>query len=184
MGPSYLSRRPLRFTAMAAPATNASDAIRVLTAISTLEQMESAGRIEGAESSSPELHDIRARLDLLVGLVSQLCMREGGGSIPARFDTTIAADQIEWVSPTAMEAGQGLLELFLSDAYPEPLRLAGELTSIPLQESGSSQLLSFRPFALDEDVEDAFRRHVFRHHRREIARKQPRPMAQELPKPG
>lgn len=158
--------------------------MRVLTAISTLEQMESTGRSEAPESTTPELHDIRARLDLLVGLVSQLCMREGGGAFPARFDTTISADQIEWVSPTSMEAGPGILELFLSDAYPEPLRLAGELTCIPLDESSSSQLLSFRPNPLDEDVEDALRRHVFRHHRREIARKQVRPMAQDLPKPG
>lgn len=177
MGPSYVSHRPVRFVANA-PEPTSADALRVLAAVSTLEHTDSIGRNEVGESASPELQDIRARLDLLVALVSQLHMRDASGHTPQRAEVTISADQIEWVSKDEVPTGPGVLEIFLSDGYPEPLRLAGEITLIPLADGGGEgQLVSFRPQPQDDDVDDALRRHVFRHHRREIARKQAPPVA-------
>ncbi len=177
MGPSYVSHRPVRFV-QNAPEPTSADALRVLAAVSTLEHSDALGRSDSGENSSPELQDIRARLDLLVALVSQLHMRDAGGQFPQRAEVTISADQIEWVSTEPVAVGVGVLELFLSDGYPEPLRLAGEVTLIPLADGGSpGNLISFRPSTLDDDVDDALRRHVFRHHRREIARKQAQPVA-------
>ncbi len=177
MGPSYLTHRPVRFVTDAAEPTSA-DALRVLTAVATLEVSDSSVRGDSGESASPELQEIRARLDLLVALVTQLHLRDSTGLLPPRSEITMSADQIEWVSKHAVPSGPGVLELYLSDVYPEPLRLVGEVTLIPLDEAGQEgTLVSFRPQPQDDDVDDALRRHVFRHHRREIARKQSPPVA-------
>ncbi len=177
MGPSYTSHRPVRFVPDGAEPTSA-DALRVLTAVAALEHSDTSGRGEAGDGTSPELQEIRARLDLLVALVTQLHLRDATGLLPDRAEITISAEQIEWVCKDTTPKGAGVLELYLSDAYPEPLRLAGELS---LQQSAADgeegMKVVFRPQPLDDDVDDALRRHVFRHHRREIARKQAAPVA-------
>ncbi|MEN8720283.1 MAG: PilZ domain-containing protein [Oceanococcaceae bacterium] len=174
MGPSYVSRRPVRFV-RGAEAGSAADALRVLLAVGTLEHHDSATRVDGGDGPSPEWQDVRARLDLLVALVGHLYRQQVASALPPRREVTIAADHMEWVaddlnSLDAAQAYDGVLELHLSDSYPEPLRLAGQLR-IVAQTGPDTRLLSFRPLPLDPDVDDALRRQVFRHHRREIARK-------------
>lgn len=174
MGPSYVSRRPLRFV-VDGEAGSAADALRVLLAVSTLEHHDATPRSDSGDGPSPEWQDVRARLDLLVALVGHLYRQQSATVLPPRREVTIAADQIEWVTDDLGDLDlastyDGVLELHLSDSYPEPLRLAGKLRVVA-QTDPHSRLLSFRPLPLDSDVDDALRRQVFRHHRREIARK-------------
>ena len=162
-GPGFHARRPLCWRAGAAPPA-VEDQLRVLAAVATLETQE-AMRSEPGEAPAPELQAIQNRLDLLITLVTQLTLRELGGERPPAADLQIGVDRLHWPADGGLEAGPGVLELHLQAAYPEPLLLAGELT---LEDGGAGLRLA----ALEEPVSDAWQKYVFRHHRRELARRQ------------
>lgn len=164
MGPHYLASRPLRYLP-GGQGVDSAEQMRVLFALNTLEAGD-LPRGDG-DNSSPELQALQGRMDLLLLLVGQLSQQLGQGTRPAAVPVQIAAEAIEWQAAEALVEGEGVLELHLHEACPQPLRLGGTL-----QASGTEGRYRFCPQLPDPDAADAWERHIFRHHRRAVARKQ------------
>nr|MBV6631246.1 PilZ domain-containing protein [Oceanococcus sp. HetDA_MAG_MS8] len=185
MRPYYIDHRPLGWRSQQ-NGIHRDAILRVLQSVQTLETHDSAR--DTTEAPSAELQAIHNRLDLLVTMVSQLCAHQMGAQRPQAQPLLFHSDGILWPAGT-LEAGRGQLELYLHDVLPEPLRLDAQLTIIPDEEAGQSDVAElaevFREAyphvgALaavswdidDPEVRDAITRQVFRHHRRSLARRQ------------
>jgi len=141
----------------------------VLEAVASIEEHRPSQLAE----EQPELHQELARLDsklqLLLELVSQM---RGGDTKPdtgPRKLLVLAADQIEFETlDDAVEAGQeGVLKVFLHPSIPEPLGVPGRVTDVGGQAGRQMALLE--PVEQRWAYREALSRHVFRHHRRQVA---------------
>ena len=185
MRPYYIDQRPLRWCA-GEDGIHRDAILRVLQAVQTLETHEPPR--DTAEAPSAELLALQNRLDLLIGMVSQLCASQLGSHRPPSRPFVCHSDGILWPAED-LSPGPGQLELYLHDVLPEPLRLTGSL-QIPdadaEDQAGLADLCTVLRSAHpqvgriacmnwdcdDTEVRDALTRHVFRHHRRSLARRQ------------
>jgi hypothetical protein len=138
--------------------------LRMLQALAALEEH---GQLEkAAEENLPHAADL-ARLDkkvnLLLDLVGHLLAANQNrpAAVPIRFNTLGAS----WQNATQLALGeQGILEIYLRECLPEPLRLAGR---IAVTEPNGKTKMRFIP--LGESIADILGKLAFRRHRRHIA---------------
>lgn len=182
MRPYYIDQRPLRWCA-GEDGIHRDAILRVLQAVQTLETHEPPR--DTAEAPSAELLALQNRLDLLIGMVSQLCASQLGSQPPPSRPFVCHSDGILWPADE-LSPGPGRLELYLHDVLPEPLKLSGQLQILDGEvEADMSDLCAVLRSAHpqvdrvasmtwdcdDTEVRDALTRHVFRHHRRSLARR-------------
>lgn len=164
--PAAVRPLPLRWLAQAFDfdTTAQAEALRVLATVAVLEehakpQAEEAG---GLEAEVARLHQkVQLLMEMVGGLVrAQL-------ALPPPVPVRLTASGLRWQTPTPPPVGsQGLLELWLHPACPEPLRLPARVSAasaeLPAQVEAVFEGL---PEALAETLEKL----VFLRHRRELA---------------
>ncbi len=141
----------------------------VLEAVASIEEHRPSQLAE----EQPELHQELARLDSKLQLLLELVAQMRGGDTkpdtgPRKF-LVLAADRIEFETlGEAVEAGQeGVLKVVLHPSIPEPLGIPGRVTDVG--EQAGRQMAVLEPVEQRWAYREALSRHVFRHHRRQVA---------------
>ena len=137
---------------------------RVLRGLLALE--ESPERDGDEEGLHPELQRLDLKLGLLMELVGELLGREL--ELPPFRALRFNAHGLACTLDAAPPPGSLLvLELYLHDSLPRPLRLFGE--ALPNAPGPDNLLVAFRD--LPDTLADHIEKHIFRQHRREVARR-------------
>jgi Atypical PilZ domain, cyclic di-GMP receptor len=167
---------PVQWTALGKdmdPGAIASYQERNLRVLQTLAALEEHGQLEKTgDENLPHAADL-ARLDkkinLLLDLVGHLLStnQQRPVAVPIRFNTLGAS----FKSATPLPVGeQGVLEIYLRECIPEPLRVAGRVVAT---EANGKIKIRFIP--LGDAIGDLLGKLAFRRHRRQIAeQKHPR----------
>lgn len=162
--PSYTDACAL--TLSAGPCAQSDELnLAVLTAVSALDAQFSSHAGDEGESRSAELQQLDAKMNVLIqmfaGFWRQQCRLPD--PVPVEIMATglrIPRAVLNWPDTV------GGVELYLHAAMPQALKL--DVTHCaPDPERAGMMLLRF---ALSDDLENALSRHVFRHHRRSVAR--------------
>lgn len=164
-GPSYQGRCPLRWCPGESLAIDDAPE-QVLAAIAVVEE---AGVVKN-EDNDPvlaELQNLDARLRVLMDLVFHLYRQQSEPAAPQAFVMSATALSIAGAGPAPAMGQTGVVELQLDAPVPRPLRLPAEVTEVSPSEAGWSA--SLRLIIRNEVLAEALERHVFRHHRREVA---------------
>lgn len=149
-----------------------SYAERNLRVLQSLIALEEHGQLEKAAEDNPHAADL-ARLDkkvnLLLDLVGALLSthQQRPPAVPIRFNTLGAS----WRHSKPLIPGeQGILEIYVRECIPDPLRLAGRVV-----QSDANGKTKVRFFPLGDSINDLLSKLAFRRHRRAIAeQKNPR----------
>lgn len=144
--------------------TNA-DAARVLRALAALEDTAR----DTAEEASPlhqEIHRLEGKLDLVMSMISDLTA--AGLDLPPRLALNLRASGLDWLEqPTNLELNRGqrgVAALYLYPGLPLAVRLPAKVAA------GDSEYPGLVFEGLTAETRNALERHVFRHHRRAVAR--------------
>jgi hypothetical protein len=144
--------------------------LRLLHAWEAMDQhVPTPEKVEDAPYTA-EMMRLDLKLNLLLDLVGQLLVANHPRPhpVPVRFNALGAMWRGIGTLPEAGE--QGVVEIYLKDSLPEPLRMAGRVTSVT-PEGGIK--VKFLP--MGEGVSDILEKLAFRRHRRQIAgARQPR----------
>jgi hypothetical protein len=124
---------------------------------------------EEAAHRGAELVRIDAKLNLLLDLVGRFLVHQQ--ALPAPVPVSLGARGLEWTERDgpSSDSSELLVELFLDAEIPRPLEL---LTRVRSRTTGPDGLVTVQAHfeLLDEALEDALERYIFREHRRSIAR--------------
>lgn len=138
--------------------------LHVLQACAAIEEH---GQQEKNDDTSPVANEI-LRLDLkvnlLLDLVGQLVIANHPrpAAVPVRFNALGATWKVS--GPAPQPGGEGVLEIYLRDSLPQPLRLLGRITA---SEPDGKVKARFIPPS--ETISDLIEKLAFRRHRRQIA---------------
>ena len=142
-----------------------ADASRVLRALAALEDTAR----DTAEEASPlhqEIHRLEGKLDLLMSMVADLTAARL--DLPASYELTLRANGLDWLEqPTDLDLASGEVGLAVIYLYPG-LPLAVRLPARVVAGDNEFPGLAFE--GLVAETRNAMERHVFRHHRRAVAR--------------
>ena len=126
---------------------------------------EHAEPMEEGEGLQPELARIDMKLNLLMDLVGDLLSRQAG--LPEPSPVRFNAHGLAWTNGQAYPPGTLLaLDLYLHSSLPRPLHLFGEV--VPPATTTDACMIAF--VGLPEGLRDLIEKHVFRAHRRQVAR--------------
>ncbi len=119
---------------------------------------------------SPELQRIENKLNLLIDMVSQLSgqRQQYLHSTPVK----LSCKGIEWISDTAIEEGELLLELCLDGEMQHTLKIIAG--SVAVKEQAEGYLIHAAFSSLDEIEENHLEKWIFSHHRRTVAQRRSR----------
>lgn len=163
---SYRRRLSLAWTPLAAVPDAAEcerlgdEALRVLNAVAVLESHRA--RSDEPEPLELEVERLHLKLDVLIELVGAALAGRDGNPPPLMVE--LSAQGLAWQQPAPPPVdSHGLVALHLHRCVPQPLRLAVRIRQI----DGDLVQADFLP--LSEAGQAALERHVFLHHRRQIA---------------
>jgi len=169
---SYEDNLPLKW----APASGSEPAadcgrnranLLVLESVAAIEEKPSEHAFEDCPEIQQELRRLDVKLHVLMEMVARLLREEEslGPSRPVR----IALKTLEFrAADGEAAAGQsGTVSLQLHSGVPTPLVMNGQVVE-ELERDGE-RWVRFEPDRLSEPLRDALSRHVFRHHRRQVA---------------
>jgi hypothetical protein len=139
-------------------------------ALQALALFEEAPRDPGPDSAATgqELQHLEAKVDVLLSLVTRLLSERHG--YPARHNTVLRADSLEWTGPAVdlVENGErGVVVLYPNAAAPLPFRLPGQV--VGSIERGGTRWRLIRFEGLTPGVRLGLEKLVFRRHRRQVA---------------
>jgi hypothetical protein len=170
---AYQDTVPLRWQSVAIPLTQAVNQyadrnIRVLQAAAALDEQ---GPTEKSDENSPHAADLlrlEMKMNLLLDLVGRILA--SNQPRPRAFPVKFNAQGASWKLPgggspeAAPKLGdEGMMEIFLKDCLPEPLRLFGRVA-----QAGDAQVkVKFQNPG--EAVADLIEKLAFRRHRRQVA---------------
>jgi hypothetical protein len=173
-----LSWLPGRASAAESEAAN----LIVLESVAAVEE----GPAERLSEEHPEIqHELRrldARLQLLIDMVARLLHDEE--ALESACRVRIGLKRIEFPA-TAGElpvGEEGVLTLQIHPAVPARLALHGHICADCEQDQ--QRWVSFEPDQMSESLRDALSRHVFRHHRRQVAATKRQPPTEPNPERG
>ena len=124
---------------------------------------------EEGERHAPELARIEHKLNMVIDLMLQLlCQFQ---TQPESVSIQMTAQSLQWSSMQAPPAvGDHLLvDVYLSQGYPKPVRFYGCVESVQPDADRLSTVL-FRFEQMGETVLDSLERLIFRQHRRRVAK--------------
>lgn len=140
----------------------------LLRALAVLEDSR-ADESDERGHADPAVRRIEAKVDLLVGLLGSLSLRDAAADAPRMLQWSArgAAVELPALEPGLVPGGLALLRVQPSDTLPETLQLPARLLAIEPSPAGRRAWLEFD--ALPPALEAALERHLFRVHRRAIA---------------
>lgn len=113
-----------------------------------------------------DLQRIEFKVNVLIQLVARLMKRED--SVPPVRHWRLHGEGVEWlVTDDAPAPGLGLVSLFVSRNFPQPLVLPGRVTGTRDDQHG--RWSQFRFEGLAPTSADLLEKLIFRHHRRAVA---------------
>lgn len=139
-------------------------------ALQALALFEEAPRDPGPDCSAggEGLQHLEAKVDVLLSLVTRLLGERHG--YPARHNTVLRADSLEWTGPAVdlvANGESGIVVLYPNAAAPLPFRLPGQVVG-SIERSGARwRLIRFEGLA--PSVRLGLEKLVFRRHRRQVA---------------
>lgn len=140
-------------------------ASRVLRALAALEDTAR----DSAEEASPlhqEIHRLEGKLDLVMSMMADLTAERL--ALPPNYKLTLRANGLNWLEqPTGLDLASGEVGLAVIYLYPG-LPLAVRLPAKVVDGDNDCPALVFE--GLTAETRNALERHVFRHHRRAVAR--------------
>jgi hypothetical protein len=138
-----------------------SSNLEVMHALATLESVPDKDH-EADPTTSKAIDRIEAKLDIVIGLLSRLASQHAQPPAPLWVD--LGVHDIHWQGDDAppIPGSLILIDLFLSERLPEPLRL---LAKVSASDTGHchAEFLD-----MDEEVAEWMTRTLFRYHRREL----------------
>lgn len=174
-GICYEDSLPLRFAPgpIPEPALLAginADNFQLLIADASLDETRVPSSESKTDDDSQVIEDLRRlehKVNVLIQLVAKLVASEQ--ALPDAVPWRLYGAGVEWRSSTAPAAphASGVLSLYISRQFPQPLRLPGTLAPARVDEHGSWQRLVFE--GLTAPVTEGLERLIFRHHRRAVA---------------
>ena len=140
----------------------------LLRALAVLEDSR-ADETDERGQADPAVRRIEAKVDLLVGLVGSLLLRDAPADAPRllQWSARGAAVEMPALEHGLVPGGAALLRVQPSDALPETLQLPVRVLALEPSPAGRRAWLAFDD--LPPAVESALERHLFRVHRRAIA---------------
>lgn len=113
-----------------------------------------------------DLQRVEFKVNVLIQLVARLLKRED--SVPPARHWRLHGAGVEWlVTDDAPAPGLGLVSLYVSRNFPQPLVLPGRVTGIRDDERG--RWSQFRFEGLAPMSAELLEKLIFRHHRRAVA---------------
>lgn len=163
--PRFRGRCPLRWCGGATPLP-ADAPLEVLAAIAVVEESAPV-KNDDNDPVLAELQSVDARLRLLMDMVFALYRQQADP--PAARDFEMSASHLSFCAtgPLPAVAESGVIELCLDVPVPRPLRLPARVLAVEGDESSWRAELELQ--VASEALGNALERHVFRHHRREVA---------------
>jgi hypothetical protein len=142
--------------------------VEVLVADASLDEQRAV--VEKKHDEDPalaeDLQRVEFKLNVLIQLVARLLKRSDG--TPAARSFRMRGAGIEWRADGAEPRdGAGLVTLFVSRHFPQPLMLPGHFAGT--HEDAHGRWARFEFAGLAPPVEELLARLIFRHHRRAIA---------------
>lgn len=142
-----------------------ADAARVLRALAALEDT-ARDTAEEASSLHQEIHRLEGKLDLVMSMVADLTAERL--DLPPSYEFCLWAHRLNWLEQPAdldLVSGEvGMAALYLYPGMPLAVRLPARVVD---GDNGCPALV-FE--GLTAETRNALERHVFRHHRRAVAR--------------
>jgi hypothetical protein len=140
----------------------------LLRALAVLEDSR-ADESDDRGATDPAVRRLEAKVDLLVGLVGSLLLRDAPADPPrvVRWSARGAAIELPAIDPGLVPGGGAQLRVQASDALPETLQLPARVLAIEPSPAGRRVWLAFDD--LPPALEAMLERHLFRVHRRAIA---------------
>lgn len=181
-GICYEDALPLEFTAGAPPEPAAlaglnAENFQLLIADASLDEARVPSSESKSDDDSTVVEDLRRlehKVNVLIQLVAKLVAKDQ--AVPGATPWRLYSDGIEWRADAlgAAAPATGLVSLYVSRQFPQPLRLPGRLCAVRSDERGVWQRFAFE--GLTAPVVEGLDRLIFRHHRRAVAgvRTQPR----------
>lgn len=168
-GPGYRDRLPLRWLPLPAlPAGLEAERLaetnaRLLAAVAMLEEHPNKPKPADEPSATDlELQRIHLKLNLLLELFSGFLLAQSPQ--PPAVPLRLSWRGVSWEVAEAPEPGaSGLVEIHLSRLLVQPLRWPARIVAGP----AGTAVAEFCP--LPDFCQEALERHVFQHHRREVA---------------
>ncbi|HZR35206.1 MAG TPA: PilZ domain-containing protein [Nevskia sp.] len=162
---SYRDRLPLRWTPLAALPEGleaerlAESNLRVLSTVAML--AEHAPAKDDPTPAELEMQRMHLKLNLLLELVGGFLTLQS--SRPQPLPLRLSWRGVAWSGAAAEAGAAGIVEIHVSATLPQPLRLPARIVSA----GGDETVAEFA--AMPEFCQTALERHVFLHHRREVA---------------
>jgi len=138
--------------------------LHVLLACAAIEEHGQQEKNDDVSQVASELLRLDLKVNLLLDLLGQLVVASNPRppAVPVRFNALGAT----WKAPgSSLAAGEeGILEIFLRDSLPQPLRLLGRITAN--DQEGRVRARFIPP---SETIADLIEKLAFRRHRRQVA---------------
>lgn len=140
----------------------------LMRALAVLEDSR-ADEPDERNAPDPALRRLEAKVDLLVGLVGSLLLRDTPADAPRllQWSARGAAVELPVLEPGLVPGAAAVLRVQPSDALPEPVQLPAQVLAIEPSPAGRRVWLAFD--ALPPALQALLERHLFRVHRRAVA---------------
>jgi len=166
----YHDQVPIRWQVLTEPLAEAEldryarDNERLLRQLAGLEASLESGEEDGP--APRYLQVLELRLQLMAELLAEVLAQTR--PLPPRRSIWLSGAALEWIAPQPPQAGADLLvELFLHEALPRPLRLPARVTQVDAQGERSRVQTTLQ--SLGDGVVEQLEKLVFRQHRRMVA---------------
>jgi hypothetical protein len=162
---SYRDRLPLRWMPLATLPEGleaerlAESNLRLLSTVAML--AEHAPAKDDPTPAELEIQHMHQKLNLLLDLVGSFLALQS--LRPQAVPLRLSWRGVAWSGGGAEPGASGIVEIHLGAALPQPLRLPAHIVSVTAEET----VAGFAP--MPDFCQAALERHVFLHHRREIA---------------
>lgn len=172
-GLGYQDTTPLGFRPQPAPPEGAflaglnAETLEVLVADSSLDERSGHGekKYDEEHALSEDIQRLEFKVNVLIQLVARLLKREE--LMPPERAWRLHVGGLEWLAGAQPESGVGIVDLYASRVFPEPLRLPGRVLGV--REDASGRWVQFAFDGLSPQVSDLLAKLIFRHHRRAVA---------------
>lgn len=141
----------------------------VLEAVAAIEEHNPDRLAEEQPELHQELSRLDAKLQLVLDLVAQLRKNSDEADTQPRRNVIFSADRLEFEvsGRKGYPDGEGVLKVFLHPAIPEPFTVPGRVSEVVRRKEKDFAALD--PCERQWRFREALSRHVFRHHRRQVA---------------
>lgn len=140
----------------------------LMRALAVLEDSR-ADEPDERNAADPALRRLEAKVDLLLGLVGSLMLRDQPADPLRRLQWSMRGAAVDLSGAEAAPApgAAALLRMQPSDALPEAVQLPARVLAVEPQPTGRRVWLAFD--AMPPGLESLLERHLFRVHRRAVA---------------